>query len=118
MIISLSILRMKIKPLARGILIYELSDVHMTFDLTSKFDAVALVRLKMADNNVSVLCSKRRRGRPQKTDSEKKKQKRVTDAKWQKSRINIGSELDRWSVLKEQLELQSNSEMTKLLLDR
>ena len=62
---------------------------------------------------------KRPRGRPKTlTLSDKKRKKSECDSKWNKSRINIGSEFDRWNSLKEQLSLKTHAEMAKLLLDR
>lgn len=63
--------------------------------------------------------SKRRPGRPQVvTDSAKKRKKKEVDSRCNKSRINIGAEIDRWNTFKEVNGLKSNSEVAKVLLDR
>ena len=72
----------------------------------------------MADKHAFTSPTKRRAGRPQKSESAKKRRKRATDAKSHRSRINIGTEIDRWNAFKEQLGLKSNAETAKLFLDR
>ena len=70
----------------------------------------------MSDGRAAI---KRRPGRPQSlTDSAKKRKKKDLDKKSNRSRINIGEEIDRWNTFRERNGLKSNSEVAKILLDR
>lgn len=61
----------------------------------------------------------KKRGRPKVlTSSAKKRKKSENDAKWNKSRVNIGYEFPRWTSLKDKLGLKTHAEMAKVLLDR
>ena len=72
-------------------------------------------RQKMSENE-SV---KKERGRPKSlTSSAKKRKKSANDAKWNKSRINIGGEFGRWNHLKELHQLKTHAEVATILLDR
>ena len=53
------------------------------------------------------------------TDSERKRNKRAVSSKWNKCRIYVGDQLDRWNELKEVLRIQAHAEAAKTtLLDR
>ena len=52
------------------------------------------------------------------TDSAKKRKKSELDARWNKSRINIGQEIERWDALKVQLEMKSHADLAGFLIDR
>lgn len=52
------------------------------------------------------------------SDSGRKRNKKVVNAKLNKSRIYIGNEYDRWMEIKTALRLETNSEVAKILLDR
>ena len=68
----------------------------------------------MADAGV-----KHSRGRnPMLTDSARKKRKKETNARINKSRIYLGDQYDRWLSLKEELNVQTHAEVAKVLLDR
>ena len=68
----------------------------------------------MSDGKAAV---KRRPGRPQSlTDSANKRKKKHLDIeRSNRSRINIGEEIDLWNTLKERYGLKSNSEVAKIL---
>ena len=51
------------------------------------------------------------------SDSTKKRNKKVANAKLSKNRIYIGDEYDRWMETKTALRLETNSEVAKILLD-
>ena len=50
-------------------------------------------------------------------DSGRKCNRKETLANYQKTRINIGKEHDRWMELKTALRLQSHADVAKVLLD-
>ena len=52
------------------------------------------------------------------TDSARKKRKKETNARINKSRIYLGDQYDRWLSLKEELNVQTHAEVAKVLLDR
>lgn len=52
------------------------------------------------------------------TDSARKKNRKRIQSNYNKTRINIGSEFDRWNALKSELDLSSHEEVAKVLLDR
>ena len=52
------------------------------------------------------------------TDSEIKRNRSEVSSKWNKCRIYVGDQLDRWSELKEVLRVKSHAEVAKILLDR
>ncbi|CAC5421377.1 unnamed protein product [Mytilus coruscus] len=52
------------------------------------------------------------------SDSGRKRNKKVVNAKLNKSWIYIGDEYDRWMEIKTALRLETNSEVAKILLDR
>lgn len=52
------------------------------------------------------------------TDSARKKNRKKIQSNYNKARINIGSEFDRWNALKSELDLSSHEEVAKVLLDR
>ena len=59
------------------------------------------------------------RGRkPTLTDSERKRNRSTVSSKWNKCRIYVGDQLDRWNKLKEVLRIQTHTEVAKILLDR
>ncbi|CAC5413901.1 unnamed protein product [Mytilus coruscus] len=64
--------------------------------------------------------SKKMKPGPQRklSDSGRKRNKKVVNAKINKSRIYIGNEYDRWMEIKTALRLETNSEVAKILLDR
>lgn len=52
------------------------------------------------------------------TDSARKGNRKDAQAAYQKSKIHIGDEIDRWNDLKDLLRLESHTQVAKLLLDR
>ena len=52
------------------------------------------------------------------TDSERKMNRSEVSSKWNKCRIFVGDQLDRWNELKEVLRVQTRAEVAKILLDR
>jgi hypothetical protein len=52
------------------------------------------------------------------TDSEIKRNRSAVSSKWNKFRIYVGDQLDRWNELKEVLRVQTHAEVAKILLDR
>ena len=52
------------------------------------------------------------------TDSEVKRNRSEVSFKWNKCRIYVGDQLDRWSELREVLRVKSHAEVAKILLDR
>ena len=52
------------------------------------------------------------------TDSERKMNRSEVSSKWNKCRIYVGDQLDRWNELKEVLRVQTRAEMANILLDR
>ena len=51
------------------------------------------------------------------TDSTRKLHKQDNSAKYNKTRIWIGAEYDRWTALKDVLRIKIHAEVTKILLD-
>ena len=59
------------------------------------------------------------RGRKQTlTDSERKRNRSAVSSKWNKCRIYVGDQLNRWNELKEVLRVQTHAEVAKILFDR
>ena len=52
------------------------------------------------------------------TDSERKRNRCAVSSKWNKGRIYVGDQLDRWNELKEVLRVQTHAIEAKILLDR
>ena len=52
------------------------------------------------------------------TDSERKRNRSEVYSKWNKCRIYVGDQLDRWDDLKEVLRVKYHAEVAKILLDR
>jgi hypothetical protein len=52
------------------------------------------------------------------TDSERKRNGSAVSSKWNKCRIYVGDQLDRWNELKEVLSVQTHAEVAKISLDR
>ena len=52
------------------------------------------------------------------TDSERKGNRSAVSSKWNKCRIYVGDQLDRWNELKEVLRVQTHAEVANILLDR
>ena len=52
------------------------------------------------------------------TDSERKMNRSEVSSKWNKCRIYVGDQLDRWNELKEVLCIQTHAEFANILLDR
>ena len=52
------------------------------------------------------------------TDSERKRNRSAISSKWNKCRIYVGDQLDRWNELKEVLSVQTHAEVAKISLDR
>jgi hypothetical protein len=52
------------------------------------------------------------------TDSERKMNRSAESSKWNKCRIYVGDQLDRWNELKEVLRIKAHAEVAKILLDR
>jgi hypothetical protein len=51
-------------------------------------------------------------------DSERKMNGSEVSSKWNKCRIYVGDQLDRWNELKEVLRVQTHAEFANILLDR
>jgi hypothetical protein len=51
------------------------------------------------------------------TDSERKMNRSEVSYKWNKCRIYVGDQLDRWNELKEVLRVQTRAEFANILLD-
>ena len=52
------------------------------------------------------------------TDSERKMNRSEVSSKWNKCRIYVGDQLDRWNELKEVLHVQTRTEFANILFDR
>jgi hypothetical protein len=52
------------------------------------------------------------------TDSERKRNRSAISSKWNKCRIYVGDQLERWNELKEVLRVQTHAEVGNILLDR
>ncbi|XP_063448203.1 uncharacterized protein LOC134727747 [Mytilus trossulus] len=52
------------------------------------------------------------------TDSARKRNRKDAQAAYQKSKIHIGDEIDRWNDLKDLLRLENHTQVAKILLDR
>ena len=52
------------------------------------------------------------------TDSERKMNRSEVSFKWNKCRIYVGDQLDRWNELKEVLRVQTRAEVAKILLGK
>jgi hypothetical protein len=52
------------------------------------------------------------------TDSTRKQHKQDNSAKYNKTRICIGAEYDRWTALKDVLRIKAHAEVAKIILDR
>ena len=52
------------------------------------------------------------------TDSERKMNRSEVSSKWNKCRIYVGDQLDRWNELKEVLRSHTRAELTNILFDR
>jgi hypothetical protein len=51
------------------------------------------------------------------TDSERKMNRSEVSSKWNKCRVYVGDQLDRWNELKEVLRVQTRAEVAQILLD-
>jgi hypothetical protein len=51
-------------------------------------------------------------------DSERKRNRSAISSKWNKCRIYVGDQLDRWNELKEALRVQAHAEVANTLLFR
>jgi hypothetical protein len=51
-------------------------------------------------------------------DSERKRNRSAVSSEWDKCRIYVGDQLDRWNELKEVLRVQIHAEVAKILFDR
>jgi hypothetical protein len=51
-------------------------------------------------------------------DSERKMNRSEVSSKWNKCRIYVGDQLDRWNELKEMLRIQTRAEFANILFDR
>ena len=51
------------------------------------------------------------------TDSERKMNRSEVSSKWNKGRIYVGDQLDRWNEFKEVLRIQTRTEFENMLLD-
>ena len=52
------------------------------------------------------------------TDSERKRNRSAISSKWDKCRIYVGDQFDRWNELKEAYRVQVHAEVANTLLDR
>jgi hypothetical protein len=86
----------------------------MTF-YVNPFSACTLFRNNK--QNVEEKLSTRGRKRTL-TDSERKRNRSTLSSKWNKRRIYVGDQLDRWNELKEVLRVQTHAEVAKNLLYR
>lgn len=74
---------------------------------------------EMADENVTEKRAKKRGGRVAiLTGSEKKRRKKEYDKKLAKSRVYIGSTVDRWKALKQRINVKTDEEMANMLIER
>jgi hypothetical protein len=65
------------------------------------------------------MCKKSNRGRRKTlTDSTRKRHKKDNSAKYNKTRVCIGDEYDRWTELKDVLRIKTQAKVAKILLDR
>ena len=91
--------------------------IHMAFYVSSSW-ACALFR----NNKQHVVLGKKKVStRARKwtlTDSERKMNRSEVSSKWNKCRIYVGDQLDRWNELKEVLHVQTRTEFANILLDR
>ena len=91
--------------------------IHMAFYVSSSW-ACALFR----NNKQHVVLGKKKVStRARKwtlTDSERKMNRSEVSSKWNKCRIYVGDQLDRWNELKEVLRVQTRTEFANILLDR
>jgi hypothetical protein len=49
-------------------------------------------------------------------DSKRKRNRSAVSSKWNKCRIYVGDQLDRWNELKEVLRVQTHAEVAKIVL--
>ena len=75
--------------------------------------AHCLETINMSEEKVSTRGRKRTL-----TDSERKRNRIAVSSKWNKGRIYVGDQLDRWNELKEVLRVQTHAIEAKILLDR
>ncbi|CAG2228437.1 unnamed protein product [Mytilus edulis] len=62
--------------------------------------------------------SKSNRGRKRSlTDSARKRNRSIVSAKWNKSRVYVGDQFQRWNDLKDELNVQTHAEVARILLD-
>jgi hypothetical protein len=52
------------------------------------------------------------------TDSERKRNRSAVSSKWNKCRIYVRDQLDRWNELKDMLRVQTHAEVAKIVLDK
>ena len=52
------------------------------------------------------------------TDSERKMNRSEVSSKWNKCRMYVGDQLDRWNDLKEVLRVQTRADFANILFDR
>jgi hypothetical protein len=65
------------------------------------------------------MCKKSNRGRRKTlTDYTRKRHKKDNSAKYNKTRVCIGDEYDRWTELKDVLRIKTQAKVAKILLDR
>ena len=57
-------------------------------------------------------------GRKTLTDSTREQHKQDNSAKYNKTRVCIGDEYDRWTELKDVLQIKTHAEVAKILLGR
>jgi hypothetical protein len=79
------------------------------------FFNVLIVKKVSGQNQINKINDIRRRTL---TDSERKMNRSEVSSKWNKCRIYVVDQLDRWNELKEVLRVQTRAEVAKILLDR
>jgi hypothetical protein len=91
--------------------------IHMTFYVNPSWACTQFRNNKQHVGRESVNAWKKARKRTL-TDSERKRNRSAVSSKWNKCRIYVGDQLERWNELNEVLCVQTHAEVGKILLDR
>ena len=95
--------------------------IHMNSYVTSYDPCADAIEWSAAKTKMAEIehVKRARVGRPNhRTSSATKREKSENDAKCNRSRINIGEEFGRWTVLKTRFGLKTRAEVGTILLDR
>jgi hypothetical protein len=95
----------------------EFKSIHMAFYVNPSWACTLFRNNKQCGSWAKEKVSMRGRKRTL-TDSERKMNRSEVSSKWNKCRIYVGDQLDRWNELKEVLRVQTRAEVAKILLDR